>query len=189
MKVHDDWMFRSWGIAMALLLAGGAVMAADASDTATVLRSLHHANQMSIELGRLAQYKGHANGVTTLGTTLVFEHSAADLQVVALAEREKIDLTAAMPPGEGRQDDKTMAKLRTLKGMAFDRAFARAMLDDHTHELHEAKAARDRTDDGRLKALLLSLIPVLEQHREIAQRLVDTLGTVPNAASANTRWK
>ena len=70
-----------------------------------------------------------------------------------------------------------MAKLRTLKGMAFDRAFA-ARAD-------EAKAARDRTSDVALKALLLSMIPVLEQHREIAQRLVDTLGTAPNAASAN----
>ena len=178
MKVHDDWMFRSWGIAMALLLAGGAVMAADVSDTAAVLRGLHLSNQTSIELGRLAQLQGHANGVTTLGTTLVLEHTAADQQVAALAEREKIDLSAAMAP------DKTMAKLRSLKGMAFDRAFARAMLDDHTHELHEAKAARDRTSDVALKMLLLSLIPVLEQHRAIAQRLVDTLGTAPNAASA-----
>jgi putative membrane protein len=189
MKVHDDWVFRSWGIAMALLLAGGAVMAADVSDTATVLGKLHHSNQMEIEMGRLAQLQGHANGVTTFATTLILEHTSADQQVAALAEREKIDLTAAIPPGGGRQDDKTMAKLRTLKGMAFDRAFARAMLDDHTHDLHEAKAARDRTTDGRLKLLLLSLIPVLEQHRDIAQRLVDTLGTIPNAASANTSWK
>ena len=96
MKLRDDWMFRSWGIAMALLMAGGAVMAGDAVDTATVLGKLHHSNQMEIEMGRLAVQKGEANGVTTFGTTLVLEHTAADLQVVALAERQKID--SSQPP-------------------------------------------------------------------------------------------
>ncbi len=78
-----------------------------------------------------------------------------------------------------------MAKLRTLKGMAFDKAFARAMLDDHTQDVDEAKAARDRTTDAALKVLLVSTIPTLEQHRDIAQRLVDTLATAPNVAGAN----
>jgi putative membrane protein len=188
MKVRDDWMFRRGGIVLALLLAGGAAMAGDVTDTAAVLRSLHRSNQMEIEMGRLAQYQGHANGVTTLATTVVLEHTQADQQVAALAEREKIDLTAAAPAA-AMKDDKAMAKLSRLKGMAFDKAFARAMLDDHTHALHEARAALDRTTDTRLKLLLLSLIPVIEQHRDIAQRLVDTLGTVPNAASANASWK
>jgi putative membrane protein len=181
MKRRDDWMFRAWGIAMALLLAGGAVVAGETSDTAIVLAKLHHSNQMEIEMGRLAQKRGQANGVTTFGTMLIHDHTAADQQVVALAAREKIDLAAIAPP---IKDDK-MAKLRTLKGMAFDKAFARAMLDDHTQDVDEAKAARDRTTDAALKVLLMSTIPTLEQHRDIAQRLVDTLATTPNVAGAN----
>jgi putative membrane protein len=183
MKLRDDWMFRSWAMVMALFLAGGAVMAGEPSDTAVVLGKLHHSNQMEIDMGRLAQQRGQANGVTTFGTMLVHDHTAADQQVVALAVRENIDLTAALP-ASARTDDR-MAKLRTLKGMAFDKAFARAMLDDHTRDVDEAKAARDRTTDGGLKVLLASTIPTLEQHRDIAQRLVDTLATTPNVAGVN----
>jgi putative membrane protein len=185
MKLRDDWMFRSWAIVMGLVLAGGAVMAGEPSDTAAVLGKLHHSNQMEIDMGRLAVQKGQANGVTTFGTMLVLDHTAADQQVVALARRENIDLASAAP---AMKDDK-MAKLRTLKGMAFDKAFAVAMLDDHTQDVDEAKAARDRTTDGALKVLLMSMIPTLEQHRDIAQRLVDTLATTRNVAGANMPGK
>ena len=183
MKLRDDWMICAWGIAMALLLAGGAVMAGETSDTATVLGKLHHSNQMEIAMGRLAIQKGQANGVTSFGTMLVHDHTAADQQVVALAVREKIDL-ASVTPAVTMTGDK-MAKLRTLKGMAFDKAFARAMLEDHTQDVDEARAAKDRTPDAALRVLLASTIPTLEQHRDIAQRLVDTLATAPNVAGAN----
>ena len=78
-----------------------------------------------------------------------------------------------------------LAKRRTRKGMAFEKAFARAKLDDHTKDVDEAKAARDRTTDASLNVLLASTIPTLEQHRDIAQRLVDKLATAPNVAGAN----
>jgi putative membrane protein len=182
MKLRDDWMVRSWGMAMAMLLGGGVVMAAETFDTATVLGKLHRANHMEIEMGRLAMQRGQANGVTSFGHTLVVDHTAADHKVVALAKEEKIDLAATTP---GMTDDEVTAKLKTLKGMAFDETFARAMLEDHTQDVNEAKTARDKTTDTRLKALLVSLIPVLEKHRDIAQKLVDSVGTAPSAAGAS----
>ncbi len=182
MKLRDDFMFRSWAVAAALLLAGGAAMAAaGTSETAAVLGKLHHASQMEIEMGRLAMQGGEMISVTSFGQTLIVDHTAVDERVVALAMRERIDVTAAMPA----MTDDSMAKLRTLKGMKFDKAFARAMLEDHTQDLDEAKAVMDKTSDGQLKALLVTTIPVLEKHRDIAQKLVDTIGpgTAPNPAS------
>ena len=49
----------------------------------------------------------------------------------------------------------------------------------------DAKAAHDTTKDAKLKALLASTIPVLEKHRDTAQKLVDKLGaSASNAGGA-----
>ena len=164
-------------VAVALMVAG---VAAAADDTATVLGKLHHSNQMEIEMGKLAQEKGQSKDVKSFGKTLVTDHTAADKKVVALAKQEKIDLATAMPP---MKTDK-MAPLKNAVGAEFDKAFATAMLEDHTKDVDEAKGARSVTTDAKLKALLDSTIPVLEKHRETAQKLVVSLGASPAPAGA-----
>ena len=168
MNVSKGLVF-GW-VAVALVIAGGAHAA---EDTATVLGKLHHSNQMEIEMGKLAQQKGQSKDVKSFGKTLVTDHTAADNKVAALAKQEKIDLMASMPP---MKDDK-MTPVKAAAGADFDMAFANAMLEDHTKDVAEAKAARDATTDAKLKALLDSTIPVLEKHRDIAQKLVASLGT------------
>jgi putative membrane protein len=182
MKVKDERPFGWLMVSVATLLFSiGTAVAADTTATATVLGKLHHSNQMEIEMGKLAQEKGQAKEVKSFGKMLVTDHTAADKKVMTLAKQEKIDLMAAMPP---MKDDK-MVQLKTAMGAEFDKAFARAMLEDHSKDVDEAKEARDTTSDSKLKALLVSTIPVLEKHRDMAQRLVDTLGTAPGTAGTN----
>jgi putative membrane protein len=176
MKVSNGLAFGS--LAVALMITG---VASAADDTAKVLGRLHHSNHMEIEMGKLAQDKGQSKDVKSFGKTLVTDHTAADKKVMALAKQEKIDLTTTMPP---MKDDK-MALLKTAVGAEFDKAFARAMVEDHTKDVNEAKAARDTTTDAKLKALLTSTIPVLEKHREMAQKLADSLGNPAAPAGAN----
>jgi len=164
------------------LLGAGTAQAADkaaTAQTAEVLGKLHHSNQMEIACGKLAQEKGQAKDVKAFGKTLVTDHSAADKKVMALAKEEKIDLPADMP-----MPDK-MDKLKAASGADFDKVFATDMLEDHKKDVAEAKAARDATTDAKLKALLTSTIPVLEKHREIAQKLVDKLGPSASAGGAS----
>jgi putative membrane protein len=165
-----------FGSMAAALITAGAARAAD--DTAAVLGKLHHSNQMEIEMGKLAQEKGQSKDVKSFGKTLVTDHTAADKKVAALAKQEKIDLTTAMPQ---MKHDK-MAPLKTAAGAEFDKAFASAMLEDHTKDVDEAKAARAATTDAKLKSLLDSMIPVLEKHRETAQKLVVMLASSPAPA-------
>jgi putative membrane protein len=161
------------------VLGAGTARGADkeaAAQTAQVLSKLHHSNQMEIAAGKLAQEKGQSKDVKTFGRTLVTDHSAADKKVMALAKDEKIDLPADMP-----MPPDTMDKMKAASGAEFDKIFASHMLDDHKKDIADAKAARDTTADAKLKALLTSTIPVLEKHRETAQKLVDKLG--PSSAS------
>ena len=177
--------------AAALLTAGATARAADkppgadkpavaaspaASDTAAVLGKLHHANQMEIEMGKLAQKNGASKDVKAFGKTLVKDHTAADKKVTALAKKEKIDLTAAAPPMKP-EDQATMDRLKAQKGAEFDKSFAAAMVEDHKQDVSEATAARDSTSDPQLKALLTETVPVLEKHRDAAEKLATTVAT------------
>lgn len=175
--------FQHCATLLALALAVSATAQdAQAGDSETppqtelVLIKLHHANQMEVMAGKLALQKGRSKDVKTYGKRLVTDHSAADKKVMALAKDEKITLPKGPP-----MTDEMMDQLKSAPAADFDQLFAADMLEDHKKDIAEAKAARDRTTDGKLKALLASLIPVLEEHRDIAQRLTDKLG--PSASA------
>lgn len=174
---------RNWGTVLAL---GFAVSAGEGTahggdsetpmQTEAVLMKLNHSNQMEIAAGKLAQRKGRSKDVKTFGKTLVTDHSAADKKCMALAKDEKITLPKSQPV-----PDEAMDKLKAAVAGDFDKMFAADMLEDHEKAIAEVKAARDVTTDGKLKALLNSLLPVLEGHRDTAQRLTAKFG--PSASS------
>jgi putative membrane protein len=171
--------------AVVALFGAGSAQSADkeaTAQTAEVLSKLHHSNQMEVAAGKLAQEKGQSKDVKAFGKTLVTDHSAADKKVMALAKDEKIDLPAEVPMSPDAKE--MMDKMKAASGAEFDKMFASHMLDDHKKDIAEAKAARDTTADPKLKALLTSTIPVLEKHREIAQKLVDKLGPSASAGAA-----
>lgn len=141
------------------------------AQTAQVLTKLHQSNQMEIAAGKLAQEKGQAKDVKSFGKTLVTDHTAADKKVMALAKEEKIDLPAEAPMPADKMD-----MLKNAPAADFDKMFASHMLEDHKKDIADAKAARESTTDPKLKTLLTATIPVLEKHRDIAQKLVDKLG-------------
>jgi putative membrane protein len=178
MKLQTGGTFVAFGIA-AFLWAGVARGADAPPATAEVLGKLHHSNQMEISAGKLAQERGQSKDVKSFGKTLVTDHSAADRKVMALAKEQKIDLAPGGAPMPG------MDKLKTLSGAEFDRMFASEMLKDHEKDVAEAKSARDSTNDAKLKALLAGVVPVLEKHRDTAQKLVDKLGPSASAAGTN----
>ena len=139
---------------------------------ADVLTKLHHANQMEIEAGKLAQAKGASKEIKKFGKALVNDHTAADKKVVALAKQLKIELPKESP----EMKDGMLEKAKATTGAEFDRTFASAMLDDHRKDVEETTEARDKTSNPKLKKLLSEIVPKLEKHRETAQKLVDSGG-------------
>jgi putative membrane protein len=152
-------------LGMGACLFVSAARAADPPSTADVLDKLHKSNLTEIEAGKLAQDNGHSKATKDYGKMLVSDHTSADKQVVALAKEEKIDLSASTPVVGA----KSLADLSA--GPAFDRRFARSMVDDHKKDIAEVTAARDSTTDVKLKALLTALLPTLEKHESMAESL------------------
>jgi putative membrane protein len=146
------------------LLVSGVALAADPPTTAEVLGKLHQSNVKEIRMGKMASEQGQAKDVKSFGKKLMDDHNAADKKVAKLAKEENIDL-AANTPAVGSDD--------MPASPGFDAAFARAMLEDHKKDVAATKTALEATQDKKLKSLLSALLPVLEKHEQIAQKLVD----------------
>jgi putative membrane protein len=146
-------------------LASGRAAAAEPPSTADVLGKLYRANQKEVDMGRMAAEHGKASDVRSYGKMLVKDHLAAEKKVEKLAKEENISLTnAAVSPTD----------MQTLPaGDEFDATFSKTMLEDHHRDITELEAARDTTDDPKLKRLLNEILPTLHKHEDTARRLVD----------------
>jgi putative membrane protein len=152
-------------LVMGVCLFVGTARGADPPSTADVLGKLHNSNLTDIEAGKLAQDYGHSKATKDYGKMLVTDQTSADKQVMAIAKDEKIDLAASTPVvGSNRLADLTA-------GPAFDRRFARSMVDDHKKLIAELTEARDKTTDAKLKKLLTAILPTLQKHESMAESL------------------
>jgi putative membrane protein len=77
-------------------------------------------------------------------------------------------------PAEQAEIQKQMAamdRLKQLQGAAFDEAFTGAMIADHDKAIAMLRGAAQAASDADVRKLLERMVPILEQHREIAQQL------------------
>lgn len=152
-------------LGMGACLFAGAARAADPPTTADVLDKLHKSNLTQIEAGKLAQDNGHSKATQDYGKMLVSDYTGADKQVVALAKEEGVDVSDSTPVvGTNKLADLS-------PGPAFDRRFARTTLGQSKKKIADVTAARDATTDAKLKALLTSMLPTLQKHEGLAEKL------------------
>lgn len=141
-----------------------------------VISHLHHVNQMEINLGQLAQKSGTAQ-VKDYAKTLVTDHQSADKDLTAFAKSHKMMTIPAdkAATDADRQDEKemkaSMARLKTLKGAAFDKEFLNMMVSGHDKELTKIDVAISGASNPDLKSLLQGVKPVLQRHADQARDL------------------
>jgi putative membrane protein len=144
---------------------------------AKVISHLHHVNQMEITLAKDAQRQGTKN-VKDYASTLITDHQSADKDLTAFAKAHQLATIPADKPATDadRQDDKDMtqqmAKLKTLKGADFDKAYLNMMVAGHDKELTKIDVAISATGDADLKSILQNIKPVLQRHADQARDLL-----------------
>jgi len=138
---------------------------------------LHHVNQMEITLAKDAQRQGTAK-VKDYASTLITDHQSADKDLTAFAKAHKLTTIPADKPTTDaeRQDDKDMtqqmAKLKTLKGADFDKAYLNMMVSGHDKELTKIDVEISSATDPDFKNLLQGVKPVLQRHADQARDLM-----------------
>ena len=148
-----------------------------------VLFRLHKDNLEEIKLGTLAQQRGAMQGAKDFGRMLVTDHTDADRQVKAMADKMHVDLEAVKDPGFAKKQPVKQRKadeLQKMTGRDFDRAFAMMMSNGHKEAVEMVKTAQTNAQ-GEMKAFYGKLLPVLQHHLEMAN---DLLSKTSNTASA-----
>ena len=166
----------------ALILASAAFAAgsafAQAPNDAQIAHIVVTANQVDIDAGKLAEKQGSNAEVKKFGHMMVTDHSGVNKQATELAKKLGVkpeDNPTSQSLKKGGDDN--VAKLKTLKGKEFDKAYV-----DHEVTYHQAVLdALDKTlipsaKNEELKALMVKVRPAFVSHLDHAKHLQSTLG-------------
>jgi putative membrane protein len=131
------------------------------------------ANQVDIDAGKLAESMGNSPEVKKFGKDMVRDHTGVNKSAVDLVTRLNVtpeDNATAMSLKKGGMAN--VDNLKTMKGMAFDKAYI-----DHEVAYHEqVLEAMDKTlipgaQNEELKALLVKVRPAFASHLAHAKML------------------
>src|SRR5688500_5032457 len=87
------------GILLSGFLWTGEARADQAQKAHDLLSDLHHANQMEIQMGKMAKEKGTSEQVRQYGDRLIQDHELADQKVQDLARKDGVTLAAPSHSG------------------------------------------------------------------------------------------
>lgn len=116
-------------------------------------------NREEVELGKLAQGKASSDAVKQFGQRMVEDHSAANQDLMQLAENKGMKLQDKAPKA-----DREMERLAKLQGPDFDREYVKAMVKDHKQDVAEFHRMHSGAVDPNLKAWIDKTLPTIEDH-------------------------
>ena len=145
--------------------------------TGLILSQMHQTNLMEIALGKIAAQKASSSEVRAYADQLVQDHSNVDRMVVAAAQDSGTNLKNGAEAHqavrhESAREKELERKLKSAQGADFDRLFLKETSDDHDRLIRKLQQDKQNTSDEELETLIEKVIPVLEQHHDLAQILM-----------------
>ena len=141
---------------------------------ARLVTLLHHVNQDEIAAGKLAQQNGQSADIQKYGKQLVEDHTKSDADVKAAATKAGISPSESALTAHDREmmrvDKNKMDQLKKMSGAEFDKTFAQVLAKDHDHMVSMLRDHKDDLKSPELKQLVDNTIPVLEQHKDMAEK-------------------
>jgi putative membrane protein len=133
-----------------------------------------------VQAAQLAAGKATDPNVKSFASMLVDHHTAANNELVQIANDRRIELSPAPPRGMRRD----IAKLGKKSGADFDREFVREVgIKDHEKAIKDFEKASRDVKDPQLKAWVDKTLPKLREHLAQAQKLPQS--GKPGAAMGN----
>lgn len=120
-----------------------------------------------VELGKLAQQNGSSTDVKQFGSRMVSDHSQADSQLKAVADKKGISVPTALD----KKHQAMVSHLQHLSGPAFDRAYVHMMVKDHQKDVTEFREESTSAQDPDVKNFAGSTLPTIESHLAEIQKI------------------
>ena len=118
-------------------------------------------------MGQLAQQNGRSAAVRRFGQQMVSHHGQSNQEMTALAQQKQLTPPSTM----GAEHQSIYDDLAKLRGSAFDRAYAQAMVRDHQEDLRTYQTEAQNGTDPDVRAFAARHVPILQDHLRMAQRL------------------
>jgi len=135
--------------------------------SASILAQIHQADLKEIAIGKIAEEKASTDEVRAYAVQLVNDHTNADQMVLATAQK-----TGAHLRGVATARSKSDQKLNSASGAQFDRTFLEQTSADHKKLMSELQQQREDASDDEIEALIDKIMPILQQHHDLAQILL-----------------
>lgn len=136
------------------------------------------ANSIDIDAAKVAQSKSSNAEVKKFAATMITDHSAVNAQAAALAK--KLGVTPkdnAVSQSLVKGADEAKAKVASLKGAAFDKAYMEREVAYHQAVIDALdNLLIPTTENPELKKLLTDVRPAFVAHLEHAKMIVSSLG-------------
>ena len=167
--------------AAAVVCALSGVMSAQKVSDAEIAAIVVTANQVDIDAGRLAATRTSNDAVRTFAQLMVTDHSGVNKSATDLATRLKLtpqeNSTSKTLKSNG---DKTLERLKGLKGAAFDKAYVDNEVAYHQQVLDALdKVLIPNAANTELKALLVKVRPAFVAHLDHAKKLQKQIAGAP----------
>jgi putative membrane protein len=121
---------------------------------------------LEVQAGKMAESKAQNAEVKSFGSMLVTDHSAANDELKALAQKKGVTLPTELPKKEQKKVDK-MAKAKD-----FDKTFIHEQgVEDHKHDVKDFEKASKDAKDPDVKAFAAKTLPTLQKHLQRAEEL------------------
>lgn len=131
----------------------------------SLLTRIHELNVHEMQLGRLAQRRGESRLVRRLGARLEDDHDEADARLLRRAGQRGLYVDER---GASAEHKARAARLESLEGAQFDRAFAETVLQDQARAAALLRSERALTADRDTRRTLDRLLPLFDEHRDLA---------------------
>jgi putative membrane protein len=170
------WLYA--GLALVLGACGGAGPGTKqpVTDSGTAVASRQDADfmmkatigaQFEVVLGKLAVLHGVNPGVRRFGEMMMDDHTQGEETFRGLASSKRI----LLPDTLSREQKKERDLLQKKRGVGFDKAYIKMMVEDHTEDINEFRRAAQNADDPDIRALAAANIPILQKHLDSAKNL------------------
>ena len=163
-------------VAAALLLSASHTSAQGVTD-AQIAAIVVTANQVDIDAGKLASSMSSNGDVKKFADLMVAAHTSVNKSAVELVTKLKVS-PEDNPTSQSLKagGDKNVANLKTLKGVAFDKAYIDYEVAYHQQVLDAVdKTLIPSASNPELKALLVKVRPAFVAHLEHAKQLQSAL--------------
>jgi putative membrane protein len=148
-----------------------------ALDDPTIVAIFDAANTWDIATGGMAAKKGTTKEIRDFGAQLVRDHTAVRQQARDLAKKLGVTPTPPAHFAMAAENAAAVAKLRSVKGVAFDRAFLEHEVAFHKEVLDATSSTLlPALQNQQVKNLVLQVAPAFQAHMAMAQHLLDKMG-------------